>query len=217
MRAGYGPTQVLHGVSLTVAEGEIVSLLGANGAGKTTTLRAITGGVRWDGDDHAWRAARCAGCRPRTSSAAGIAHVPEGRGILTELTVDENLRLGAHLRRDRAQVRKDYDRVFEYFPVLRERRQLSASTLSGGEQQMLALARALLMRPRLMLLDEPSLGPGAAGGARRSSRSSATINAADHVARAAGRAERAHRPRALDARVRARGRARRGRRARARS
>jgi branched-chain amino acid transport system ATP-binding protein len=89
---------------------------------------------------------------------AGIAHVPEGRGILTELTVDENLKLGAHLRSDGAQVRKDYDRVFEYFPVLKERRKLSASTLSGGEQQMLAVARALLMRPRLMLLDEPSLG-----------------------------------------------------------
>jgi branched-chain amino acid transport system ATP-binding protein len=88
----------------------------------------------------------------------GIAHVPEGRGILTELTVDENLKLGSHLRRDGAAVRKDYDRVFEYFPVLRERRRLSASTLSGGEQQMLALARAFLMKPRLMLLDEPSLG-----------------------------------------------------------
>jgi branched-chain amino acid transport system ATP-binding protein len=89
---------------------------------------------------------------------AGIAHVPEGRGILTELTVNENLKLGAHLRSDGAQVRKDYDRIFEYFPVLKERRKLSASTLSGGEQQMLAVARALLMRPRLMLLDEPSLG-----------------------------------------------------------
>jgi branched-chain amino acid transport system ATP-binding protein len=88
----------------------------------------------------------------------GIAHVPEGRGILTELTVDENLKLGSHLRRDGPAVRKDYDRVFEYFPVLRERRRLSASTLSGGEQQMLALARAFLMKPKLMLLDEPSLG-----------------------------------------------------------
>jgi branched-chain amino acid transport system ATP-binding protein len=140
-----------------VQDGEIVSLLGANGAGKTTTLRAITGGVQWTGDIrfdgrslrrmHTEDVVRC-----------GIAHVPEGRGILTELTVDENLKLGSHLRRDGSAIRKDYDRVFEYFPVLRERRRLSASTLSGGEQQMLALARALLMKPKLMLLDEPSLG-----------------------------------------------------------
>ena len=157
VHAGYGPTRVLHGVSLAIAEGEIVSLLGANGAGKTTALRAICGGVRWDG------AIKLSGRSLRRMSTedivrAGVAHVPEGRGILTDLTVEENLRLGEHLRRDRAQVRKDYDRVFDYFPVLRERRRLSASTLSGGEQQMLAVARALLMRPRLMLLDEPSLG-----------------------------------------------------------
>jgi branched-chain amino acid transport system ATP-binding protein len=157
VRAGYGPTHVLHGVTLTVADGEIVSLLGANGAGKTTTLRAICGGVRWDGG------IKLSGRSLRHMSTedivrGGVAHVPEGRGILTDLTVEENLRLGEHLRRDRSQVRKDYDRVFEYFPILRERRRLSASTLSGGEQQMLALARALLMRPRLMLLDEPSLG-----------------------------------------------------------
>jgi branched-chain amino acid transport system ATP-binding protein len=157
VRAGYGPTSVLHGISLSVPEGEIVSLLGANGAGKTTTLRAITAGVHWSGN------IRFAGrslSKMRTEDVvrSGIAHVPEGRGILTELTVDENLKLGSHLRRDGAAVRKDYERVFEYFPVLRERRRLSASTLSGGEQQMLAVARALLMRPKLMLLDEPSLG-----------------------------------------------------------
>jgi branched-chain amino acid transport system ATP-binding protein len=155
VRAGYGQTSVLHGVSISVEEGQIVALLGANGAGKTTTLRSITGGVRWTGD------IRFSGRSLKRLSTedvvrCGIAHVPEGRGILTELTVDENLRLGAHLRK--GDVRKDYDRVFEYFPVLRERRHLSASTLSGGEQQMLAVARALLMRPRLMLLDEPSLG-----------------------------------------------------------
>jgi branched-chain amino acid transport system ATP-binding protein len=157
VRAGYGPTSVLHDVSLSVPEAGVVSLLGANGAGKTTTLRAITGGVRWTGD------IRFGGRSLRRMSTedvvrGGIAHVPEGRGILTELTVDENLKLGSHLRRDGAEVKKDYDRVFEYFPVLKERRRLSASTLSGGEQQMLALARALLMKPRLMLLDEPSLG-----------------------------------------------------------
>jgi branched-chain amino acid transport system ATP-binding protein len=157
VRAGYGPTSVLHGVSLAVAEGQIVSLLGANGAGKTTTLRSITGGVRWTGDIRfAGRSLK----RMHTEDIVrcGIAHVPEGRGILTELTVEENLKLGSHLRRDGASVRKDYDRVFEYFPVLRDRRRLSASTLSGGEQQMLALARAFLMKPKLMLLDEPSLG-----------------------------------------------------------
>ena len=157
VRAGYGPTSVLHGVSLQVKAGEVVSLLGANGAGKTTTLRAITGGVRWTGDIRfAGRSLR----RLHTEDVVrhGIAHVPEGRGILTELTVEENLKLGSHLRRDGPVVRKDYERVFEYFPVLRERRRLSASTLSGGEQQMLAIARAFLMKPKLMLLDEPSLG-----------------------------------------------------------
>ncbi|TME16920.1 MAG: ABC transporter ATP-binding protein [Chloroflexi bacterium] len=157
VHAGYGPTSVLHGVSLSVPAGGVVALLGANGAGKTTTLRAITGGVRWNGD------IRFDGRSLRRMSTEeivrrGIAHVPEGRGICTELTVDENLKLGSHLRHDGAEVRKDYDRVFEYFPLLKERRRLSASTLSGGEQQMLALARALLMKPRLMLLDEPSLG-----------------------------------------------------------
>jgi branched-chain amino acid transport system ATP-binding protein len=157
VHAGYGPTSVLHGVSLEVPEGGAVSLLGANGAGKTTTLRAITGGVHWSGD------IRFGGRSLHRMSTEqivrrGIAHVPEGRGICTELTVDENLKLGAHRRHNDAELRKDYDRVFAYFPVLKERRRLSASTLSGGEQQMLAVARALLMKPRLMLLDEPSLG-----------------------------------------------------------
>jgi branched-chain amino acid transport system ATP-binding protein len=157
VRAGYGQTRVLHGVGLSVGEGDIVSLLGANGAGKTTTLRAITGGVRWEGSiTFGGKSLR----RLSTEDIVrlGIAHVPEGRGVLTELSVDENLRLGAYLRRDQTAVGKDYDRVFDYFPILRERRRLSASTLSGGEQQMLALARALLMRPKLLLLDEPSLG-----------------------------------------------------------
>jgi branched-chain amino acid transport system ATP-binding protein len=180
VRAGYGPTSVLHDVSLSVKEGEIVSLLGANGAGKTTTLRAITGGVRWTGDIRfAGKSLR----RMRTEEVVrqGIAHVPEGRGILTELTVDENLRLGSHMRRDAPAVRKDYERVFEYFPVLRDRRRLSASTLSGGEQQMLALARAFLMKPKLMLLDEPSLGL-APMVVRAIFEIIRTINASDHVA-----------------------------------
>jgi branched-chain amino acid transport system ATP-binding protein len=180
VRAGYGPTSVLHGVSLSVPEGEIVSLLGANGAGKTTTLRAITCGVHWSGT------IRFAGkslSKMHTEDVvrSGIAHVPEGRGILTELTVEENLKLGSHLRRDGAEVRKDYERVFEYFPVLRERRRLSASTLSGGEQQMLAVARALLMRPKLMLLDEPSLGL-APMIVRAIFEIIKTINQTDHVA-----------------------------------
>jgi len=157
VRAGYGQTRVLHGVSMSVGDGDVVALLGANGAGKTTTLRAITGGVRWDGIiNFAGRSLHRA--TTETIVRMGIAHVPEGRGVLTELTVEENLRLGAYLRRDGDGIAKDYDRVFGYFPILRERRKLSASTLSGGEQQMLALARALLMRPKLLLLDEPSLG-----------------------------------------------------------
>ena len=157
VRCGYGQTRVLHGISLSVGEGDIVSLLGANGAGKTTTLRAITGGLRWDGSiTFAGRSLKHLSTEDIVR--LGIAHVPEGRGVLTELTVDENLRLGVYLRRDRTAFARDYDRVFELFPILRERRRLSASTLSGGEQQMLALARVLLMRPKLVLLDEPSLG-----------------------------------------------------------
>ncbi len=180
VHCGYGQTSVLHGVTLSVPEGGIVSLLGANGAGKTTTLRAITGGVRWLGDIRfAGRSLR--GRHTEDIVGEGIAHVPEGRGILTELTVDENLRLGEHRRKDRDAVRKDYDRVFEYFPVLRDRRQLSASTLSGGEQQMLAVARALLMKPRLMLLDEPSLGLAPLV-VRSIFEIIRTINQTDHVA-----------------------------------
>jgi len=180
VRAGYGPTSVLHGISLEVKDGEIVSLLGANGAGKTTTLRAITGGVRWTGDIR-FNGKSLRRMHTEDVVRHGIAHVPEGRGILTELTVEENLKLGSHLRRDSAQVGKDYDRVFEYFPVLKDRRRLSASTLSGGEQQMLALARAFLMKPRLMLLDEPSLGLAPLV-VRAIFEIIKTINESDHVA-----------------------------------
>ena len=151
VRARYGAVRVLHGLSLTVAEGEVVALLGANGAGKTTTLRAITGAVKRSGEVSL--GGERLGGGPEAAARAGIAHVPEGRGTFAELTVLENLRLGAFTRR-----RSDFEHVYGYFPWLEERAGQQAGTLSGGEQQMLALARALMLRPRLLLLDEPSLG-----------------------------------------------------------
>jgi branched-chain amino acid transport system ATP-binding protein len=154
--ARYGPLEALHGIDLSVSEGEVVAVLGANGAGKTTTLRAISGTVRTSGD--VLFAGKPLSRRPEAVARAGIAHVPEGRGTFTQLSVDENLRLGAHVRRDRAGVKTDYDRVLERFPILADRRGQAAGSLSGGEQQQLALARALMQRPRLLLLDEPSLG-----------------------------------------------------------
>jgi branched-chain amino acid transport system ATP-binding protein len=157
VRARYGPVTALHGISLSVGEGEAVAVLGANGAGKTTTLRAISGTVR-RGGLIAYAGKSIVRRSPEAVARAGIAHVPEGRGTLTELTVRENLRLGAYTRRDRTAIRKDEERVLGYFPRLEERRDQRAGTLSGGEQQMLALARALMLRPRLLLLDEPSLG-----------------------------------------------------------
>jgi len=155
VEARYGPVRALDGVSLEVAEGEIVAVLGANGAGKTTTLRAISGTVRRTGtllfDGKPLRAG------PEAVARAGIAHVPEGRGTFTELDVLENLRLGAYTRRER-DLRADIERISHWFPWIHERRHQSAGTLSGGEQQMLALARALMAKPRLLMLDEPSLG-----------------------------------------------------------
>ncbi|MDX6453102.1 MAG: branched-chain amino acid transport system ATP-binding protein [Gaiellaceae bacterium] len=151
--ARYGPVAALHGVSLTVEDGEIVALLGANGAGKTTTLRAVSGTVRRSGDV-VFAGKRLGRAGPEQSARAGIAHVPEGRGIFAELTVWENLRMGAYMRRGRP----DFTTVLEYFPWLEARRNQQAGTLSGGEQQMLALARAFLQQPRLLMLDEPSLG-----------------------------------------------------------
>jgi branched-chain amino acid transport system ATP-binding protein len=154
--ARYGQVVALHDVSLTVGEGEVVALLGANGAGKTTTLRAVSGTVRKSG--RVLYAGRDVSRRtPERLARLGVAHVPEGRGILAELSVWENLRLGAYVRRDRS-VKQDLERVGELFPWLLERRRQQAGTLSGGEQQMLALARALVARPRLLMLDEPSLG-----------------------------------------------------------
>jgi branched-chain amino acid transport system ATP-binding protein len=155
VEARYGAVQALRGVTLGVADGEIVALLGANGAGKTTTLRAISGLVRRSGAI-TFDGRSLARSSPETAARLGIAHIPEGRGTFAELTVRENLRLGAHVRRGSA--RDDLARVLSYFPWLDERRSQQAGSLSGGEQQMLAVARALMQRPRLLLLDEPSLG-----------------------------------------------------------
>ncbi len=155
VEAHYGPVQALHDVSLTVSEGEVVAVLGANGAGKTTTLRAISGTVARSGAIELSGKELKGG--PVAAAKAGVAHVPEGRGTFVELSVTENLRLGAYARRDR-NVKADIARVSEYFPWMVERGGQRAGTLSGGEQQMLALARALMSRPRLLLLDEPSLG-----------------------------------------------------------
>ena len=155
--ASYGHAQVLHGISLSVGDEEAVGILGANGAGKTTTLRAISGMVSvggritFDGKD-------ITGLRPDQVAALGIAHVPEGRGTIGDLTVRDNLRVGAYLRKDRAGVAEDVELCLDLFPNLRERIGSNASALSGGEQQMLAISRAIMARPRLILLDEASLG-----------------------------------------------------------
>jgi branched-chain amino acid transport system ATP-binding protein len=154
VEARYGPVKALHGVSLTVDDGELVAVLGANGAGKTTTLRAISGTVRRTGD--VVFGGKALPRRPEATAKAGIAHVPEGRGTFSDLTVWENLRLGAYTRR--GSIKDDARRVFGFFPRLEERRDQQAGTLSGGEQQMLALGRAMMGRPKLLLLDEPSLG-----------------------------------------------------------
>jgi branched-chain amino acid transport system ATP-binding protein len=157
VEARYGQVRALHGVSITVDEGEIVALLGANGAGKSTTLRAISGMVTRCGGSLRFDGAPL----PRTADGVarrGITHVPEGRGIFGELTVWENLMMGAYLRRDRKAVQQDVEQVVAELPWFDERRNQQAGTLSGGEQQILALARARLSRPRMILLDEPSLG-----------------------------------------------------------
>ena len=157
LRASYGPTEVLHGIDFGIDEGGITTLLGANGAGKTTTLRAICGMIDRAGE------VRFAGARIDASPTEnivrmGVAHVPEGRGTFVNLSVEDNLRIGAYARRERKAVAADFERVYQYFPRLAERRRQQAGTLSGGEQQMLAIARALMLRPRLLVLDEPSFG-----------------------------------------------------------
>ncbi len=155
--AFYGQNQVLHGLTFALKEGGITTLLGANGAGKTTTLRAISGLVRTTGAI-LFQSERIDGRRTEDIARRGIAHVPDGRGTFQEFTVEENLRLGAYARRDRANIAADFEIVYAYFPKLKERRRQQAGTLSGGEQQMLAISRGLMMRPKLLLLDEPSFG-----------------------------------------------------------
>jgi len=157
LEVGYGAISALHGIDLEVRKGEIVTLIGANGAGKTTTLRTISGllkprkgSVEFDGKD-------ISGVKPHVITARGISHVPEGRGIFANLTVQDNLELGAYLRKDKITA-QEYERVFTLFPVLKERIKQNSGTLSGGEQQMLAISRALMARPTVLLLDEPSLG-----------------------------------------------------------
>lgn len=157
LTAGYGDITVLRDITLSIAPGQVVALLGANGAGKTTLLRAVSGlvesagAIRFDGRP-------LSGLPPESIAQRGVAHVPEGRGTFVHLTVDENLQLGAWLRRDRAGIAADRERMFQHFPRLKERLRQQAGTLSGGEQQMLAMGRALMSRPRVLLLDEPSMG-----------------------------------------------------------
>lgn len=155
--AFYGATRVLHGLDFDIAEGGVTALLGANGAGKTSTLRALSGMIQTTGDV-TFAGKPIGGSATENVARLGIAHVPEGRGTFSRMTVDENLQLGAMSRGDRPGIAADIDRVYGYFPKLRERARQQAGTLSGGEQQMLAIGRALMMRPRLMLLDEPSFG-----------------------------------------------------------
>jgi branched-chain amino acid transport system ATP-binding protein len=155
--AQYGPTRVLHGMDFDVAQGGITTILGANGAGKTTTLRAVCGMVKLQGDI-TFAGERIDGKPTEDIVRRGVAHVPDGRGTFLNLTVEENLRMGAYTRRDKDGVLADYDRMYTHFPRLKERRRQQAGTLSGGEQQMLAVSRALMLRPKLLLLDEPSFG-----------------------------------------------------------
>jgi len=157
LKAQYGPTQVLHGLDFEVATGGITTILGANGAGKTTTLRAVCNMVRSSGEI-VLGGERIDGLATEAIVRRGVAHVPDGRGTFLHLSVEENLRLGAYSRKNRSDIEPDFERIYGYFPRLKERHRQQAGTLSGGEQQMLAVSRALMLRPRLLLLDEPSFG-----------------------------------------------------------
>ena len=158
LQVSYGGIRAVKGIDLEVAPGELVCLIGANGAGKTTTLRAITGLVRAAGGRILYDGQDIAGLRVHEVARRGLALVPEGRGVFAQLTIEENLAMGAYSRHDRAAIAADIERNFALFPRLKERRAQTAGTLSGGEQQMLAIARALMSRPKLLLLDEPSMG-----------------------------------------------------------
>jgi branched-chain amino acid transport system ATP-binding protein len=158
LHAGYGPIEALRGLDLVVAPGELVCLIGANGAGKTSTLRAVSGLLPPARGRIVFDGREIQGAEPAAILRAGIAHCPEGRRVFPYLTVEENLAMGAYVRRDRSAIADDLERACQHFPILAERRRQMAGTLSGGEQQMLAIARALMARPRLVLFDEPSLG-----------------------------------------------------------
>lgn len=158
LRVSYGAIKALHGINLKLGRGEVVALIGGNGAGKTSTLRAVSGMIKPAGGKVTLEGQDVTGCKAHQMVPKGIAHAPEGRGIFLNLSVEENLDLGAFLRRDRVEIAKDREYCFTLFPRIKERRKQVAGTLSGGEQQMLAISRALMSRPRLMLLDEPSLG-----------------------------------------------------------
>src|SRR5947207_4499175 len=157
IEVSYGAIAALRGISIDVEKGEIVTLIGANGAGKTTTLRTISGLLKPKRGGVSFEGKEITGVKPHVITARGVSHVPEGRGIFANLSVSDNLELGAYLRKDKVSQR-EYDRIFTLFPVLKERIKQSSGTLSGGEQQMLAIARALMPKPQLLLLDEPSLG-----------------------------------------------------------
>ena len=157
LQASYGQTRVLHGMDFAMREGSFTTLLGANGAGKTTTLRALCGMVKTSGEIR-FDGRRIDGKATEDIVRLGVAHVPDGRGTFAGLSTEENLRLGAYTRKDRHAVHQDMERMYAHFPRLRERRRQQAGTLSGGEQQMLAVSRALMLRPKLLLLDEPSFG-----------------------------------------------------------
>jgi branched-chain amino acid transport system ATP-binding protein len=157
LEVSYGSITALHGIDLEVDRGKIVTLIGANGAGKTTTLRTISGLLKPRRGEVTYDGRNITGNKPHVITAMGVSHVPEGRGIFANLTVADNLELGAYLRKDKIQ-QSEYERIFTLFPVLKERIKQSAGTLSGGEQQMLAISRALMSKPQVLLLDEPSLG-----------------------------------------------------------